>query len=257
MVANVVQPGGGDQREVLALERGAAAGGGGRQHHPPRGRPRLGRRLLPPRGRHGHGRPVQGARLHAHRRRRPGLVARAFRRLRLASASCSGGRRPALPVAAAGFGAGEPLHERHELVGVDVDDLGGYHVDDDRLPLLLPVPGARRRLADLVRRGVHAEGPAGPAAPRDIGGSVEARGGHGIDRCKGDGGERWTDRYVVKYWITEASRSGHGRCEGDRLTDSKEAGKALYGDAWGIYVAKDGVLELLALCGSLVNREEK
>jgi hypothetical protein len=71
-----------------------------------------------------------------------------------ASPSSGGGRRPAAAllrlVAAAGFRAGESLHERQELVGLHVDDLGGHHVDDDRLPLLLPV------LADLARRGVHA-----------------------------------------------------------------------------------------------------
>jgi hypothetical protein len=33
----------------------------------------------------------------------------------------------------------------------------------------------------------------------------------------------------------EASRSGHERREGDRLTDRQQEAKALYGDAWGLY----------------------
>lgn len=38
-----------------------------------------------------------------------------------------------------GVGAGEPLDQSHELAGIDVDDLGGDGVDDDR------VAGARLR----------------------------------------------------------------------------------------------------------------
>jgi hypothetical protein len=168
VVADVVQPPGRHlqgELVLLTLERGAAERAEVVEHEPRR---RRGLLLLLPRGRrHGHGdgraagRPVQGARPHAHRRRRRlGPVARAFRRRFLhpgagaASPSSGGGRRPAAAllrlVAAAGFRAGESLHERQELVGLHVDDLGGHHVDDDRLPLLLPV------LADLARRGVHA-----------------------------------------------------------------------------------------------------
>jgi hypothetical protein len=184
VVPGVVQPSGGDQG-VLALERGAAERSEVVEHETRRRRRRR-RSAGHSRGRHRHRHrrtrgPVKSARLHANgRRRRPvpggggGLVPRAFV-LPISLPRCGGRRaaaagrgRPALPVpAGAGVRAGEPLHERQELVGLDVDDLGRHHVDDHRLPLLLLL------LADLARRGVHAEGPAAPAVP-----PVEARGGH-------------------------------------------------------------------------------
>lgn len=54
-----------------------------------------------------------------------------------------------------GRGAGEALHDGHEVGGVGVDDLGRHGVDDDRLPELLHrllLPDLVRLLADLERR---------------------------------------------------------------------------------------------------------
>lgn len=185
VVADVLKPAGagGDERRGgggLALERGAAERAEVVEQEPRRrrrrrpGRRRRRRRgellLLPHRRRHrhGHGRaaggPVQGPRLDAHRRRPPARLPR--RRRRRLLAAVARGRRPR---------AGEPLHQRHELVGLDVDDLGRHHVNDHRLPLLL----MRRRFPDLARRRVHAERPAG---------AVEARGGHGWIEDGGGGG---------------------------------------------------------------------
>lgn len=183
--ADVVQPWGDEGGGPLALERAAAERAEvaeqeprrRRRHGPRRRRPGLLLLLLLPRGRdrHGHRRagPVQGPRLHAHRRR----ALLAGRRRPRGRRRRRGLLQPGLIVAA--VGAGEPLHERHELVGLHVDHLRGHHVDDHRLPILRCRRCRRRRLADLPRRGVHAEA---AVAPDVIG--VVARGGHGWNEPK-------------------------------------------------------------------------